>query len=270
VNISRDWVVAALASAVLLGASLPLAAHAETTPNPVRVGIESGEDEDLWALVVQEAKKRGLNVKVVTFNDYTQPNEALEHGELDANSFQHKPYLDNQIKTRGYHITIAGYTAIWPIGLYSHKHRSVADLPSGAKIGVPNDPSNEGRALVLLEDVGLIKLGEGAGITATQADIVSNPKNIQVRELDAGIVGRSIDDVDAAVVNTDWAAKSKLTKKDRIATEPTKDNPYRNFIAVKTGEQGDPWVRTLVASYENDDIKAALQKVYHGTAVPGW
>ena len=269
-KIHRRWAVAVLAAGVLFGGSLPLVAHADSAPNPVRVGIESGEDEDLWAVVVQEAKKRGLNVKVVTFNDYTQPNEALEHGELDANAFQHKPYLDNQIKTRGYHIVIAGYTAIWPIGLYSHKHRSVADLPTGAKIGVPNDPSNEGRALVLLEDVGLIKLREGSGITATQTDIVSNPKNIVIRELDAGIVGRSIDDVDAAVVNTDWAAKSKLTKKDRIATEPTKDNPYRNFIAVKTGEEKEPWVRTLVASYENDDIKSALVKVYHGTAVPGW
>jgi D-methionine transport system substrate-binding protein len=263
-------VVAGLAAGVLLNTSLPLVAHAESTPNPIRVGIESGEDEDLWAVVVQEAKKRGLNVKVVTFNDYTQPNEALEHGELDANAFQHKPYLDNQIKTRGYHISIAGYTAIWPIGLYSHKHRSIAQLPNGAKIGVPNDPSNEGRALVLLQDVGLIKLREGAGIVATTADIVSNPKNIQVQELDAGIVGRSIDDLDAAVVNTDWAAKSKLTTHDRIATEPTKDNPYRNFIAVKTGEENDPWVRALVASYENNDVREALQKVYHGTAVAGW
>ena len=157
-KISRYGALAAIAGGVVSAAVLPRAARADDTPNPVRVGIESGEDEDLWAIVAQEAKKRGLNVKVVTFNDYTQPNEALEHGDLDANAFQHKPYLDNQIKTRGYHITIAGYTAIWPIGLYSHKHHSVADLPSGAKIGVPNDPSNEGRALVLLEDVGLIKL----------------------------------------------------------------------------------------------------------------
>jgi D-methionine transport system substrate-binding protein len=270
VRISRHTVIAALAAAVLLGPSFPHAARADSAPNPIRVGIESGEDEDLWAIVAQQAKKRGLNVKVVTFNDYTQPNEALEHGDLDANAFQHVPYLDNQIKTRGYHISIVGYTAIWPIGLYSHKHKSVAELPNGAKIGVPNDPSNEGRALVLLQDVGLIKLRPGAGINATSTDIVANPKNIQLRELDAGIVGRSIDDLDAAVVNTDWAAKSQLTKKDRIATEPAKDNPYRNIIAVKTGHQNDPWARTLLASYQNDTIKAALQTVYKGTAIPGW
>ncbi len=124
----------------------------------VKVGIMSAEDEDLWAVVAQEAKKHGLTVKLTVFEDYTQPNEALENGELDANAFQHKPYLDNQIKTRGYHIVPVGYTAVWPIGLYSRKHHSVADLPDGAVIGVPNDPSNEGRALRVLESQGLIKL----------------------------------------------------------------------------------------------------------------
>ena len=268
-KLSRRAVVAGLA-AVALGASLPLVAHAGAAPNPIRVGIISGDAEDVWTVVAQEAKKHGLTIKVVTFNDYTQPNEALERGDLDANAFQHKPYLTNQIKTRGYHIVPVGNTAIFPIGLYSHKHKAVAELPAGAKIGVPNDPSNEGRALVLLQDEGLIKLREGAGILSTTADIVANPKNLQVKELDAGIVGRSIDDLDAAVVNTDWALKSNLTKNDRIATERAKNNPYANFIAVKTGQENEAWVRDLVASYENDTIKETLLKVYKGTAIPAW
>ena len=170
-------------------------------------------------MVAQQARQHGLNVKIVTFNDYTQPNEALENGELDANAFQHKRYLDHQIKTRGYHIVLVGYTAVWPIGLYSHKYHSIAALPKGAVIGVPNDPSNEGRALNVLAAAGLIKLRNGAGILATTADISENPKGIKVRELDAGIVGRSIDDLDAAVVNTDWALKSHLTTADRLASE---------------------------------------------------
>jgi D-methionine transport system substrate-binding protein len=236
----------------------------------VRVGIMSAEDEDVWAVVSQEAKKRGLVLKLVTFNDYTQPNEALENGDLDANAFQHKPYLDNQIKTRGYHIVPVGYTAVWPIGLYSHKHRSVAELPTGALIGIPNDPSNEGRALRILESQGVITLKPEAGILATPADIVTNPKKVEIKELDAGIVGRSIDDLDAAVVNTDWAFKSGLTAADRIATEPVENNPYRNFIAVKVGREQEPWVRTLVESYENDTIRGTLQKVYKGTALPAW
>lgn len=262
------------ASAITFAAVLALAA-VPTAPaqaaQTVKVGIIGGEDEDIWKVIAADAAKNGLTVTTVVFNDYTQPNEALERGDVDANAFQHKPYLDNQIKTRGYHIVPAGFTAVWPIGLYSHKVHSVADLPKGAIIGVPNDPSNEGRALVLLDREGVIKLRDGAGVLATTTDIVGNPKGVQIKELDAGVVGRSIDDLDAAVVNTDWALKSGLKPdKDRIAQEPLADNPYRNFIAVKAGHENDPWVKSLVASYQNDDVKQALAKVYHGTGLPAW
>jgi D-methionine transport system substrate-binding protein len=265
-NLSRRTLIyAALAALPVFGPAQAYAAE-----QTVRVGIMSAEDEDIWSVVSQEALKRGLTVKLAVFNDYTQPNEALENGELEANAFQHKPYLDNQIKTRGYHIVPVGYTAVWPIGLYSRKHHKLADLPSGSVIGVPNDPSNEGRALRVLESQGLIKLKPDAGILATTQDITANPKNIVVKELDAGIVGRSIDDLDAAVVNTDWALKSNLTQNDRLATEPVDNNPYRNFIAVKAGHENDPWVKILVASYENDNVRAALAKIYKGTALPAW
>ena len=258
----------ALLAALALFAALPaLDASANET---LRVGIMSAEDEDIWAVVAKEAEKQGLDLKLVVFNDYTQPNEALENGELDANAFQHKPYLDNQIKTRGYHIVPVGYTAVWPIGLYSRKHKAIAELPEGAVVGVPNDPSNEGRALKLLEAQGAIKLKPDAGILATTADITDNPKKLEIKELDAGIVGRSIDDLDAAVVNTDWAIKSQLTQKDRLATEAVENNPYRNFIAVKEGQENAPWVKTLVASYQNETVKAALAKIYKGTALPAW
>lgn len=258
-----------LAAAALAASSLFLAGPA-FAHETIRVGIMSAEDEEVWAVVSQEAAKNGLEVKLVAFNDYTQPNEALENNELDANAFQHKPYLDNQIKTRGYHITPVGYTAVWPIGLYSKKHHAIADLPAKAVIGVPNDPSNEGRALRLLESQGVIKLKPESGILATTADIIDNPKGIEIKELDAGIVGRSIDDLDAAVVNTDWAIKSNLTKDDRIATEPVADNPYRNFIAVKEGRENEPWVKPLVAAYQNETVKEALAKIYKGTALPAW
>jgi D-methionine transport system substrate-binding protein len=259
---------------VLLAASLALlpalgASHA-FADQTIRVGIMSAEDEDVWAVVAKQAAAQGLTLKLVTFNDYTQPNEALEHGELDANAFQHKPYLDNQIKTRGYHIVPVGYTAVWPIGLYSKKVHAVADLPEGAVIGVPNDPSNEGRALKLLEAQGVIKLKPDTGILATTADIAENPKKVEIKELDAGIVGRSIDDLSAAVVNTDWAIKSNLTQQDRIATEAVENNPYRNFIAVKQGDEDKPWVKTLVAAYQNETVKETLAKVYKGTALPAW
>jgi len=137
-------------------------------------------------------------------------------------------------------------------------------------IGVPNDPSNEGRALNVLAAEGIIKLRDGAGILATAADIADNPKGIRIKELDAGIVGRAIPDLDAAVVNTDWALKAALTQGDRIATEAVANNPYRNFIAVKAGHENDPWVKVLVAAYQNDTVRQALAKAYHGTALAAW
>lgn len=265
ISLSRRAGLAALMALTVTATTGALQARAED--KVIKVGIVSGEDEDVWRAVTQEAAKKGLTIKTVVFNDYTQPNEALERGEIDANAFQHKPYLDNQIKQHGYHITPVGYTGVWPIGLYTKKYKAVADLPKGAQIGVPNDPSNEGRALRVLQSQGLIKLKDGTGILATVADITENPKSIKIKELDAGIVGRAIDDLDAAVVNTDWALKAGLKPADRIAQEPTADNPYRNFIAVKQGKENEPWVKTLVASYQNDTVKAVFDKVYKGTGI---
>lgn len=257
---------AALASSATLGATAVFAADKAS----VKVGIMSGEDEDVWRAVVTEAEKAGLAVELVTFNDYTQPNEALERGEIDANAFQHKPYLDNQIEQNGYHIVVAGYTGLWPIGLYSKTHTKVADLADGASIGVPNDPSNEGRALKVLEQQGLIKLKEGTGILATVADVAENPKNLEIKELDAGVVGRAIDDLDGAVVNTDWALKAGLTPENRIAQEAIADNPYRNFIAVREADAKEPWVGKLVAAYQNPTVKAVFDEVYKGTGVAAY
>ncbi|MER8972792.1 MULTISPECIES: MetQ/NlpA family lipoprotein [unclassified Mesorhizobium] len=264
----RAGLAVLFASAVgIVGLAAPSFAEDKTA---VKVGIMSGEDEDVWRVVTAQAAERGLTIETVVFNDYTQPNEALERGEIDANAFQHKPYLDNQIKTQGYHIVPVGYTGVWPIGLYSKKYTKIADLPEGAVIGVPNDPSNEGRALRVLQSEGLIKLREGTGILATTTDIAENPEKLVVKELDAGIVGRSVEDLDGAVVNTDWALKSGLTPENRIAQEAVADNPYRNFIAVKAGNENQPWVKTLVASYQNEKVKAEFDRVYKGTGISAY
>ncbi len=261
----RAGLAVILASAVAAFGLTATATKSVAADKTIKVGIMSGEDEDVWRAVVAEAAKKGLKVEPVVFNDYTQPNEALERGEIDANAFQHKPYLDNQIKQHGYHIVVAGYTGIWPIGLYTKKYKTVAELPKGAVIGVPNDPSNEGRALLVLQHEGVIKLKDPTNILATAADVAENPKNVEIKELDAGIVGRSIDDLDAAVVNTDWALKAGLSPKDRIAQEQIDGNPYRNFIAVRQSDENAPWVKTLVAAYQNDIVKAEFDKVYKGT-----
>ena len=268
--LSRRAALAAVAvsAATLFAFAAPAPSFA--ADKSIKVGIMAGEEEDIWRVVTTEAAKKGLKIETITFNDYTQPNEALERGELDANAFQHQPYLDNQIKQHGYHITRVGYTGVWPIGLYTKKYKSVAEIPEGAVIGVPNDPSNEGRALRVLQSEGLIKLKDGTGILATVADVTDNPKKIDIKELDAGIVGRSIDDLDAGVVNTDWALKSGLSPAERIAQEPIADNPYRNFIAVKDDNKDAEWVKTLVSSYQNDTVKAEFDKVYKGTGLSAY
>ncbi|ACI59388.1 D-methionine transport system substrate-binding protein [Rhizobium leguminosarum] len=268
--LSRRAALAAVAvsAATLFAFAAPAPSFA--ADKSIKVGIMAGEEEDIWRVVTSEAAKKGLKIETVIFNDYTQPNEALERGEVDANAFQHQPYLDNQIKQHGYHITRVGYTGVWPIGLYTKKYKSVAEIPEGAVIGVPNDPSNEGRALRVLQSEGLIKLKDGTGILATVADVTDNPKKIDIKELDAGIVGRSIDDLDAGVVNTDWALKSGLSPAERIAQEPIADNPYRNFIAVKDDNKDAEWVKTLVSSYQNDTVKAEFDKVYKGTGLSAY
>lgn len=268
---TRRTALAALAAAAVAVStlSIPTSGLAEEKKE-LKVGIISGEDEDVWRVVTAEAAKKGLTIETVVFNDYTQPNEALARGEVDANAFQHLPYLENQVQQHGYKIVPAGYTAVWPIGLYSKKHAKVADLPEGAVVGVPNDPSNEGRALRVLQQEGLIKLKDGTGILATIADIAENPKKLEIKELDAGIVGRSVDDLDAAVVNTDWALKSGLTPENRIAQEAVDDNPYRNFVAVREESKDEPWVKPLVEAYQNDVVKAEFDRVYKGTGISAY
>ena len=261
----------ALFSTLLLGFSVATLQFAHAADHTLRVGIMSGEDEDVWKVVAANAARHGLAIKVTTFSDYTQPNEALSSHDLDANSFQHKPYLEAQIKARGYRIVPVGFTYVQPIGLYSRKVRSVAALPDGATIGVPNDPSNEGRSLLLLQAQGLITLRDNVGLLPTARDIAQNPKHIHIKELDAGIVGRAIGDLDAAVVNTDWAVKSGIRiPEERIAQEKVPGNPYRNFIAVNEKDVNAPWVHALVESYQQPNVAAEIQSVYHGATLPAW
>ena len=266
----RNLLKTALAT-VVFGLGVATSQLSFAAPQTLRVGIMSGEDEDVWRVVAANAARQGLVIKVTTFSDYTQPNEALSEHDLDANSFQHKPYLDAQIKARGYQIVPVGFTYVQPIGLYSRKVKSVADLPDGATIGVPNDPSNEGRSLLLLQAQHLITLRADVGLLPTARDIADNPKHIHVKELDAGIVGRAIGDLDAAVINTDWAVKAGIKiPQERIAQEQVSGNPYRNFLAVNAKDANAPWVHALVQSYQQPNVAAEILSVYHGATLPAW
>ncbi|GBQ60474.1 D-methionine transporter substrate-binding periplasmic protein [Komagataeibacter swingsii DSM 16373] len=237
----------------------------------LRIGIMAGEDEDLWRVIAANAAKEGLALSIVPFSDYNTPDEALAEHEIDANAFQHGPFLQAQVAARGYNIVAVGNTWFSPIGLYSARWKSVADLPQNAVIGVPNDPSNEGRALHLLEALGLIRLPPSAGLLPTPLDITDNPRSLTFRELDAGIVGRSLPDLDAAIVNTNWALKAGIDLvKQKIGQESLHDNPYVNFIAVNAADAQAPWVTPLVNAVHQPSTSAAIETIFHGSVLPAW
>ncbi|WP_250865419.1 MetQ/NlpA family ABC transporter substrate-binding protein [Caballeronia sp. INSB1] len=261
-------VTAVAASAALFTS---LAAHADD--KVIKVGTISGPDAQIWQVVQKVAKREGLNVKVIEFNDYVQPNAALDAGDLDANSFQHQPYLDSQIKQRGYKIVNAGLTYISPLGVYSKKLKSLKDLPQGAKVAVPNDPSNENRALLLLQSQGVIKLKAGAGANgnnATALDVAENPKKVKLVELDAAQLPRTLADVDAAAINTNFALAAGLQPtKDAIALEDV-HSPYANLIAVRAKDKDQPWVKKLVSAYQSEDVRQFLKSEFKGSVVPSF
>jgi D-methionine transport system substrate-binding protein len=235
----------------------------------IKVGVSGGDGELIWAKVREVAKRKGLDVDVVVFNDYLLPNAALDGGDLDANAFQHRPFLESQVKTRGYKIVAIAETIVEPIGLYSLKAKSVANLSDGALIGIPNDPSNGGRGLLLLQQQGLIKLHDGVGILASVRDIVANPKRFKFRELDAAQLPRSLPDVDAAIINTNYALQAKLNpRKDAIAIEGRTNNPYGNVIAVRARDKDKPVFKTLVAAYQSDEIRQFILTQFDGAILP--
>jgi len=260
-------------SAALASAALVTSFGAHADDKVIKVGTISGPDAQIWSVVQKVAKREGLNVKVIEFNDYVQPNAALDAGDLDANSFQHQPYLDSQVKQRGYKIVNAGLTYISPLGVYSKKLKSLKDLPAGAKVGIQNDPSNGNRALLLLQKYGVIKLKPGAGtngVNATPLDVAENPKKIRLVELDAAQLPRALPDLDAASINTDYAVKAGLSPvKDAIAIEDLK-GPYANLIAVRAQDKDKPWVRKLVAAYESDDVRKFIETKFGGAVITSW
>ena len=269
----RRHILKALSTLALASATLVASLGAHADDKVIKVGTIGGPDSQIWEVVTKVAKREGLNVKVVEFNDYVQPNAALDAGDLDANSFQHQPYLDSQVKQRGYKIVSAGLTYISPLGIYSKKLKSLKDLPQGARVAVPNDPSNENRALLLLQTQGLITLKAGAGTdgnNATPLDVATNPKKIKLVELDAAQLPRSLSDVDAAAINTNFALAAGLQPtKDAIALEGI-HSPYANLIAVRAQDKDKPWVKKLVAAYQSEDVRQFIKTQFKGAVVPSF
>ena len=262
----RSLLQSALALALAATLSSPLLAQ----DKPIKVGVTAGPHAQIFEQVKKVAEKDGLKIQIVEFSDYVQPNAALAAGDLDANSYQHKPYLDQQIKDRGYKLVSVGYTVNYPIGLYSKKVKNLTDLKEGAKFGIPNDPTNGGRVLLVLQDKGLIKLRPEAGLKATPLDVIDNPKKLKFVELDAAQLARSLDDLDAAAINTNFALSAGLNPaKDAIAQESAK-SPYVNVIVVREQDKDKAWVAKLVKAYHSDEIRKYIQTEFKGAVLAGF
>ncbi|CUU23066.1 MetQ/NlpA family lipoprotein [Duffyella gerundensis] len=258
----------------LLGAmALAGCGQEEKDPNHIKVGVIVGAEQQVAEAAQKVAKEKyGLDVELVTFNDYVLPNEALSKGDIDANAFQHKPYLDQQIKDRGYKLVPVGNTFVFPIAGYSKKIKSIDELQEGAQIAIPNDPTNLGRTLLLLQKVGLIKLKDDVGLLPTSLDIVENPKKLKIVELEAPQLPRSLDDqqIALAVINTTYASQIGLTPaKDGIFVED-KDSPYVNLIVSREDNKDAENVKKFVQAYHSDEVAAAAEKIFNGGAVKGW
>lgn len=262
----RTFLQSTLVLAIAAGASGALLAQ----DRPIKIGATAGPHSQILEQVKKVAERDGLKIQIVEFTDYIQPNAALATGDLDANSYQHKPFLDQQVKDRGYKITAVGYTVNFPIGIYSKKVKSLKDLKEGARFGIPNDPTNGGRVLLVLQDQGLIKLKPGAGLKATPLDVVENPKKLKFVELEAAQLPRSLDDLDVSAVNTNYAIPAGLNPgKDAIAQESTK-SPYVNLIAVREQDKDKPWVAKLVKAYQSEEVRKFVLAEFKGAVVPGF
>lgn len=237
----------------------------------LKVGATAVPHAEILAEVKPILAKDGIELEVIEFSDYVQPNLALNDKELDANFFQHEPYLlDFVAEHKEVKLKNAAGIHIEPMGIYSKKIKDLKDLPNGATVAVPNDPTNEGRALLLLQKAGLLKLKDGVKEKATPQDIAENPKNISLKEIEAAQVPRTLDDVDAAVINTNFAMTVNLVPtKDALFIEDS-TSPYVNIIAVREGDENRPEIQALIKAVKSDAVKKFLEEKYKGAVVPAF
>jgi D-methionine transport system substrate-binding protein len=257
-----------IAGVLVLALNHPVEAKGNTdnSGSVLSVGATPVPHSELLNLIKDDLAARGITLKVVEFTDYVQPNVAVISGDIDANFFQHIPYLETNDEWAAKLVSAFG-VHVEPFGLYSSKHKSIGSLPNGATIAIPNDPTNGGRALLLLQAKGLITLKAGAGLTATPRDITGNPKNFRFRELEAAQLPRSLQDVDAATINGNYALGAGLNPvKDSLVIEGA-DSPYVNILVVRKGRENDPSIIALKNALLSKKVKDYIDSHYEGGVV---
>ena len=236
----------------------------------LKVGATPAPHAEILEVVKDILAEQGITLDIVQYNDYVQPNNAVEDGSLDANYFQHITYMNDFNDQNGTHLVSAAEVHYEPMSLYAGKVSSLDELADGALIGVPNDATNEARALLVLQQEGLITLREGAGITATINDIVDNPKNLQFSEMEAAQLPLRLADLDMAVINGNYAIDAGLSMDDALATESADGEAaqaYVNVLAVKEGRETDPAIQALAAALCSDEVKTYIEENYNGAVV---
>ena len=255
-------VIALVALLSVVSVFAQAATETQSSTTKIVVGATPEPHAALLSLVVDDLAAQGITLEIKEFTDYVTPNDAVEYGEIDANYFQHIPYLESFNTEHGYHLVNAGGIHVEPIALYSSKYSSLSDLPNGAVIAIPNDPTNEGRALLLLQSAGLIKLRADAGLEAIPLDITENPKNFKFSEIEAATLPRVLSDVDAAIINGNYAIPAGLVAtRDGLFVEGA-DSPYVNVIAVKEGNENNPAIKALIEALKSDEVAAFVAEKY--------
>lgn len=237
----------------------------------ITVGASPSPHAEILKAVEDEIKSAGYELKVVEYNDYVQPNVALSEGDLDANYFQHKPYLDNYNQENGTDLVSAAAIHFEPMGIYAGKSSDIKNVPDGAKIAVPSDATNEARALLLLQDQGVLKLKDGAGLEATKNDIAENPHNVEFVEVEAASVPRTLQDADFGVINGNYALSAGLDTTATLASEGADSEAaktYANIVAVRKGEDATEKTKALVAALTSDTAKKFIEDTYKGSVIP--
>ncbi|WP_102028356.1 MetQ/NlpA family ABC transporter substrate-binding protein [Salirhabdus sp. Marseille-P4669] len=236
----------------------------------LKIGVTAGPHEEIMEKVKEVAAKDGLEIEIEVISDYITPNTALAEGDLDANSYQHKPFLDQMNEDRNLELVDVANTVNFPMGIYSEAIQDVSELKEGDKVGLPNDPTNGARALMLFEQAGIITLKEGVGANASVKDIDENKLNLEFIELEASQIPRQLGELTAAAINTNYAMEAGfIPSEDSIFIEP-KDSPWVNLIAVRSENQDDPVVDKLIKAYHSDEVKQFVEENFNGSVVASW
>lgn len=271
----RNWIIGIIIALLVIAGlgNFAYQRHQQAETKTVRLGLVGTDSQPVWDSVRARLKKEHINIKYVTFNDYVQPDVALKEGKIDMHSCLTRYYFDSYNKNQHAHLISIGNTVISPLGIYSKKYKHLKNLPDGATIAIPNEPTTLGRGLNLLQSAGLIKVKRNSGIKPSLNDITANPKNLKFKEVDPAETARALSSVDASIINGNYAVAANLQpKKDSLYLEPVnkKAKPYVNIIAVQAKDKNNPTYKKVVDAYQTEATKQAIQKTYKGSQVAAW